>query len=571
MNDINSTYAKWYFDTGEGYSEKNSLEEEIGLKDDLEWLRLEFSIAVPSDCRRIRFDPCNRVCAVWGMSFTSSKMKAIKSVIGDSIDLHEATLFLHDDPQYEINVASLRGETISVSYRLHVIKENFLVERFNHYIAQNAGRLKKKKRALPFSGAKNGKRGAAPKEENDTAGKLLSEEAKLLDYINTAPEDFGKFVEYREHRIDISPIDTKLIAFYLPQYHEIPENNLWWGRGFTEWSNVTKSTPRFVGHYQPQLPIDVGFYDLRHIDPMVRQVELAKNYGLYGFCFHYYWFSGKRLLERPLENYLSNPDALNFPFCVCWANENWSRRWDGSDHEILIAQRHSEEDDKACIADIARFFADDRYIRVDGKPLVIIYKGELLDDCKETIRIWREYCALHGVGDIHLVGAFTGDKDTLLGYGFDKLIEFPPHDLIFKLKADVLESSLMVDNTKHYLYDMHDFQRNIDDFVAAEEDVYKGLFPSWDNSPRRANYASIFQTSPEIYRLWLEKSISATVKTQPPGDRLVFINAWNEWAEGAHLEPDMRYGYAYLEETAQAILASLQIDKAVTGAKTYKD
>ena len=345
---------------------------------------------------------------------------------------------------------------------------------------------------------------------------------------------------------------VKLICFYLPQFHAIPENNAWWGNGFTEWTNVQPAQPQFDGHYQPHVPGELGYYNL--LDPSVqsRQVELAKLYGIEGFCFYFYWFGGKRLLETPIENYL-NDSSLDLPFCLCWANENWSRRWDGLDSEILMEQHHSPEDDLAFIQHVASYMHDPRYIRIGGKPLLLVYRPSLLPSAKETAKRWREWCINNDIGEIFL--AYTQSFETVdpKKYGFDAAIEFPPNN---SSPPNITDSvSPLAEDFACTVYDWRVFVERSDKYKQPSYKLFRSVCPSWDNTARRKNRGTVFlNNSPNLYKRWLKNAINYTVEQYSnPDERLVFVNAWNEWAEGAHLEPDIRYGYAYLQATRDAL------------------
>jgi|GEM_PF-884589 len=355
---------------------------------------------------------------------------------------------------------------------------------------------------------------------------------------------------------------VRLIAFYLPQFHPIPENDRWWGKGFTDWTNVTKAQPNFAGHYQPHMPSDLGYYDLRNEEVMQQQAELAKRYGICGFCFYYYWFNGKRLLEMPLERMLKTgkPDI---PFCLCWANDNWTRKWiHGSEHEILIAQQHSDDDDHAVISDLMRYMRHPNYIRINDKPLLLVYRADLFPNMKWTTEIWRDLCHKEGVGEIYL--AMVESFEPFLHdiehthpskYGFDASVECPPH-LMFapiKLPGELLNPS--------YSGVVHDYREVVLRFVQKEIPGYtrfRTVSPSWDDTPRRQDNSNILvYSTPGAYQAWLETVINSTMEQNFGDERIVFINAWNEWAEGMYLEPDQRFGHGFLEATHNALECSL--------------
>lgn len=353
---------------------------------------------------------------------------------------------------------------------------------------------------------------------------------------------------------DVDPKDTaaKVIAFYLPQFHPIPENDAWWGKGFTEWTNVSKAAPNFVEHYQPHIPGELGYYDLRLPEVQEQQVALAKKYGIYGFCFYYYWFHGKRLLERPIDQYLANPH-LDLPFCLCWANENWTRRWDGAEHDILIAQEYNEEQYGYFIRDVSVHFSDPRYIRVDGKPMLLVYRVSLMPDAQNAAEIWRSECRRLGIGEIYLVAVQSFGITDPRPFGFDAAVEFPPSHLG---EAEISRNAVKITNPnfKGKIFDFNIAANSMLNKKHGNYTYFKAVMPSWDNTARKQNDAHIFiNASPTNYQAWLEKVVSHSQRTLAEDKRFVFVNAWNEWAEGTHLEPDRRHGYAYLQATANAI------------------
>ena len=340
----------------------------------------------------------------------------------------------------------------------------------------------------------------------------------------------------------------RLIAFYLTQFHPTPENDRWWGKGFTEWTNVTKAVPLFDGHRQPHLPTDFGFYDLRVKETRHEQISTAKKYGIDGFCYHYYWFSGTRILNRPLDEMLADSDS-DMPFCLCWANENWTRRWDAADHEILIAQKYLPEDDQNFIRSLIPYFTDSRYIRVDGKPLLVVYRPQHLPNAKHSANVWREYCRSIGIGEIHISAALTHGNTSYSEFGFDSGVEFPPHNL----KPENVNGSISFFSS--FMGNVVQFSSIAQSFLDRDypnQRVFKTVFPSWDNSARTKERSLVVLNGvPDNYEYWLSSTIDKTM-VDDVGEKIVFVNAWNEWAEGCHLEPDRWFGHGFLQATLNA-------------------
>ncbi len=358
--------------------------------------------------------------------------------------------------------------------------------------------------------------------------------------------------------------DVRLIAYYLPQYHPIPENDQWWGSGYTEWRNVARAFPVFVGHYQPRLPGELGFYDLRTPDIMRQQIKLAKLHGISAFCFHFYWFGGKRLLELPIENFVRSSD-LDFEFCLCWANENWTRRWDGAENEILIAQSHSVEDDIAFIRYVNRYFDDPRYLRIHGKPVLTVYRPDILPDAKAMVTRWRAEAKRAGLPGLFLIATNSFGFSRYEEYGFDALSEFPPHATWSAQDNNLV---LLHPDYQGKVYSYAGIFESIKATTkggdsTAQRTVFPGVMPCWDNTARRPLAGNVFHGStPAIFHEWLTHSI-ARAKRNAEDERMVFINAWNEWSEGAYLEPDTWLGYGYLAACATAITDDVKVDSRV--------
>lgn len=360
----------------------------------------------------------------------------------------------------------------------------------------------------------------------------------------------ASFYKEKEKHDPNQKFSTKAIAFYLPQFHPIKENNEWWGEGFTEWTNVTKAQPQFIGHHQPQLPADLGFYDLRLPETLRQQRDLAKNYGISGFCFHYYWFSQKRLLETPINNFIKDK-SLDMDFCFCWANENWTRRWDGRDNEILISQEFSESDDIKIIDDLIESFKDPRYIKIKSKPLLIVYRASLLPDAKATAMRWRQRVKENGFSGIYLVCARSNHDIDPRDFGFDAAVEFPPHQVDGIDISDQLPA--INPNYAGHVQDYAEVAERFGKHDEAEYRLFKTVMPAWDNEARKPGKGLCFHGStPDLYSKWLRDAIEIS-NNRPSDERIVFINAWNEWAEGAHLEPDTYSGHAYLEATRKVL------------------
>lgn len=356
---------------------------------------------------------------------------------------------------------------------------------------------------------------------------------------------------------------VRTIAFHLPQFHTVPENDRWWGPGFTEWTNVSRALPNYRGHYQPHVPGDLGFYDLSNPEAMKRQAQLAARYGIGGFCHYFYWFTGgRRILEKPLEPLLESK-AGDFPFCLCWANENWTRTWDGQERDVLLAQTYEPGDAEDSIAAMEPYLTQPNYIRINGKPLVVIYRPGLLPDAKLWADAWRKHCREAGIGEIYLafVESFekAGGKTDPESLGFDASVEFPPAGA-----GALIHPPGPLYNAR-FEGRVNDYRQMVRHYLGAATPAhtrFRGVMPSWDNTPRRQDAGWTYQhATPGAFQAWTQAMFEETRRQNFGEERIVFINAWNEWGEGAHLEPDQRFGHAWLEAVKNAADADL-VDKS---------
>jgi GT2 family glycosyltransferase len=348
---------------------------------------------------------------------------------------------------------------------------------------------------------------------------------------------------------------SRVIAFYLPQYHSTPENDFYWGQGFTEWTNVAKATPAYVGHYQPHLPADLGFYDLRVRQTFQRQRALARRYGIAGFCVYYYNFGSRRALDQAFEAVVAD-QSLDFPFCVCWANENWTRHWDGGSKEIIFEQQYHRVALLKVIEDAIRYAKDPRYLRVNGKPLFVVYRPLLIPDVQEFAAMCRRYFRKAGFEDVHLV--YVESMETSIvglppsDLGFDASVEFPPQGQAVLATSD---AGILRDQ---FVGKQYDYEATIIANLSRPVPSYKrypAVFPSWDNTPRQPLRGDSFvSATPEAFQVYVEEKLEQMRRYFVGDERLLFVNAWNEWAEGTHLEPDRKFGHRWLEAVRNALL-----------------
>lgn len=371
-------------------------------------------------------------------------------------------------------------------------------------------------------------------------------------WLSQLKHDTSQFVAFTDKPFLRTDDDIKIFAYYLTQFHPIPENDSAHGKGFTEWTNVASCAPYFAGHYQPKIPYDLGFYNLTDINVMRRQAEIAQAYGLYGFCFYYYWFSGKKVLEKPLYNFLNSD--IDMHFHLCWANENWSKLWDGGNKEIILEQKISPDDAEKFWADLLPFVQDNRYEKIVNKPLLMIYRPEVfeqnqLTDFMKKIEFFAKQVGFDG---IFWMASNAMGFNQPMQLGFQGIIEFPPHVLFSK--CDSVYKNKISKTVNFNVLNLNKYLKQKQHMNTPDYTLFKACFPSWDNCPRKAySHGTCFDMTYEDFKLWLTDILQWTKQNNKKNNQYVYINAWNEWAEGAILEPTTRYGYKALDIMKQCL------------------
>ncbi len=511
---LDNITAKIYFDFGRGFSEESA--HVFNVKSES---NVDFYVKLNADCRQIRLDPHEN--AAGGLNFEIKHFYLTR--------LNKYSVFINQFARDRRKTNSVMRQGIkSLASTIGNIKKDIKLHVIEH--------VEFPKSTEPV--------------KNIFVDRIFEDTVYFLRNRN---EDYKEKREFKVVNTSIKPI-----AFYLPQYHATPVNNKNWGEGFTEWTNVTKAFSQFNSHYQPHLPGELGFYDLTDVNVIRKQAALARHYGIHGFCVYHYWFDGKRVLEKPLDLLFENKD-IDINFMLCWANENWTKRWDGLDTHILLKQNHTQESDARYLDSVVHFFDDARYIKVDDKPVLMIYRPALFPDFKSTVALWRKRAAAMGLPGIYLMAVKGFGCENAEQFGLDALVEFPPATPAGYIELDTKDEltvrhSLYNKDFEGKVYDYRKVAANLSKLEYSDNKTYKGIMPAWDNTARRNNDGHIFHfSSPSEYRTWLYKIAKYTNDRFDEKNRFIFINAWNEWAEGTHLEPDRYYGHSVLDKTAQVL------------------
>jgi lipopolysaccharide biosynthesis protein/SAM-dependent methyltransferase len=569
-NTTSPSFCNIYFDTGANFNS----EEILTLPFYMQNHHFEVTVTINPDCKGIRFDPFEEyACILYNLQIITDN-GVISHTCTNGIELDGIFVFDTLDPQI---VVDFKGRTYSkikisgdiyrysfdnislISKSKHIFEKYFEVKseidnllnsrswRFTEPLRKVTAFIRRHKALYFFvKGLLSLKRIGI----KGTVKKVINKEKKIISNTLLYESEYQENLDFSKYKPKV-----KAIAFYLPQFHVIPENDEWWGKGFTEWTNTRKAKPRFTGHYQPREPHDnLGYYDLTDIETIKKQVKLAKQHGIYGFCFYYYWFSGKRLLDKPLDLLLSHPE-IDINFCLCWANENWTRRWDGLEKNILIGQNYTENDPYKFIEDIQKYISDKRYIRVEGKPVILVYRPEHIRNIREVFNKWRTHSAEIGIGKIQILICNTWGHTAYslhIEDIIDGAVEFPPHHI---LRQEI--KNIHYNDKTGAVYNYEEVVLQVKKELNAKNKktdlfpIYRTCMLGWDNAPRKKK--EWFSFAKFSLKSFFEWSSMLTENTVQAKESIFFINAWNEWGEGTYLEPDKKYGYANINTLSKAI------------------
>jgi glycosyltransferase involved in cell wall biosynthesis len=594
--------CKIYLNTVNGFNEDEVLFLPLNKHEN----RFSVSSELPSNVKSIRFDPLEGSPCIINDIVIITDNGAVDYAYINGIESNGVILFNTIDPQIVIDFNEISTSTIEITGEIYGFNFNDMVilSKFGNIINKLHEKINELDSALVNIVSSRSWRFTMPIRNMAAfvrknrilylfAKSLLSIKRngikitlkKILLYrqrkkfqkktsiVPLAESELIYDCEYQEN-MDFSEFTPKVktIAFFLPQFHAIPENDQWWGKGFTEWTNTCKTKPRFTGHYQPREPHnDIGYYDLLNIETLRRQVNLAKQHGIYGFCFYLYWFSGRRLLEKPLDMFLEHPE-MDINFCLCWANESWSKNWDGQNKKILIKQEYTKEDPFKFIEDIQKYINDKRYIRIDGKPVILVYKPITIPNARKTFEKWRNHAKKIGIGKILIwicrQGGYTAEYLGITD-SVDGEIDFPPNNDFIKFP---LKTARPVDigNETAKIYSYKELVATVKACILSTGNeirdskipLYHTCMLGWDNAARRlSGWTTFAGFSLMSFYEWVSMMVDDAAKKHNENKSFIFVNAWNEWAEGTYLEPDKKYGYANINTLSKAICGFPLVNK----------
>jgi hypothetical protein len=558
-----------YFDTGKGFN----TEEAETVSYYVHKNRFEIILSLSPDIKKIRFDPVEGQSCIFENIHINIDNSMIDYSYTNGIKIEKLLVFDTYTPHITIEFGGKTISIIRISGNIYFVNSND-IKLFYKCITNSMSFYTAKHLLIIISYIRRNKvlyffariflsikRNANKRTLRNVVLYMQIKFNKILYSIRYSSLlnkcEYQKNVDFTEYTPKV-----KTIAFYLPQFHSIPENDEWWGKDFTEWTNTRKAKPRFKGHYQPREPHDdFGYYNLTDIEIIKKQALLAKQHGIYGFCFYLYWFSGKRLLEKPLDMFLQHTE-ININFCLCWANENWTRSWDGRNKEILIKQNYFYDDPDKFIQDIKKYIVDKRYIRINGIPVILVYNPGHIPNIESVLTKWRKKAKEIEIGEIYIITCNTFDhtaESLSIEKEIEGVVEFPPHNLPFSLLTNNINFIGKKEGLTARIYNYTELVSEIKkeliikriNYKSNNIPIYHTCFLSWDNAARKKDdFCTFAGFSLKSFYEWASLLTAEALKTSVP---IFFINAWNEWAEGTYLEPDKKYGYAFINTLSKAI------------------